>query len=155
QAGHGSPALCPSSDLQNVATGSFASVSAALVLCPTELVRCQLHTMHEMETSGKITRRQKSAADCGVGRPVNLALSGGVGGICLWLAVYPVDCVKSRIQVLSVSGTTSWIYQNFVSVVKNEGECLLTAEAEWCTERPSTVPSPGGLARPSCLVPFF
>lgn len=54
--------------------------------------------------------------------PVPLMLSGGVGGICLWLAVYPVDCVKSRIQVLSMSGKQAGFIGTFISVVKNEGE---------------------------------
>lgn len=47
------------SDLQNAAAGSFASAFAALVLCPTELVKCRLQTMYEMETSGKIAKSQK------------------------------------------------------------------------------------------------
>ncbi|XP_035158441.1 mitochondrial ornithine transporter 1 isoform X3 [Callithrix jacchus] len=53
--------------------------------------------------------------------PVPLVLSGGVGGICLWLAVYPVDCIKSRIQVLSMSGKQAGFIRTFISVVKNEG----------------------------------
>ncbi|XP_057345323.1 mitochondrial ornithine transporter 1 isoform X4 [Manis pentadactyla] len=161
------------SDLQNAAAGSFASAFAALVLCPTELVKCRLQTMHEMETSGKIARSQntvwsvvksilrkegplgfyqglsstllrevpgyflffggyelsrsffasgRSKDDLG---PVPLMLSGGVGGICLWLAVYPVDCVKSRIQVLSMSGKQAGFIGTFISVVKNEGVTAL------------------------------
>ncbi|XP_057345316.1 mitochondrial ornithine transporter 1 isoform X3 [Manis pentadactyla] len=160
-------------DLQNAAAGSFASAFAALVLCPTELVKCRLQTMHEMETSGKIARSQntvwsvvksilrkegplgfyqglsstllrevpgyflffggyelsrsffasgRSKDDLG---PVPLMLSGGVGGICLWLAVYPVDCVKSRIQVLSMSGKQAGFIGTFISVVKNEGVTAL------------------------------
>ncbi|PNI60319.1 SLC25A15 isoform 1 [Pan troglodytes] len=53
--------------------------------------------------------------------PVPLMLSGGVGGICLWLAVYPVDCIKSRIQVLSMSGKQAGFIRTFISVVKDEG----------------------------------
>ncbi|XP_074243909.1 mitochondrial ornithine transporter 1 isoform X2 [Saimiri boliviensis] len=53
--------------------------------------------------------------------PVPLMLSGGVGGICLWLAVYPVDCIKSRIQVLSMSGRQAGFIGTFINVVKNEG----------------------------------
>lgn len=49
-------------------------------------------------------------------------LSGGVGGICLWLAVYPVDCVKSRIQVLSMSGKQAGFIGTVISIVRNEGE---------------------------------
>ncbi|KAK1342169.1 hypothetical protein QTO34_016926 [Cnephaeus nilssonii] len=47
-------------DLQNAAAGSFASAFAALVLCPTELVKCRLQTMYEMETSGKIAKSQNT-----------------------------------------------------------------------------------------------
>ncbi|XP_006749417.1 mitochondrial ornithine transporter 1 [Leptonychotes weddellii] len=157
------------SDLQNAAAGSFASAFAALVLCPTELVKCRLQTMYEMESSGKIARSQNtvwsvvksvlrkdgplgfyhglsstllrevpgyffffggyelSRSFFASGRskdelgPVPLMLSGGVGGICLWLAVYPVDCVKSRIQVLSMSGKQAGFIGTFISIVKNEG----------------------------------
>ena len=49
-------------------------------------------------------------------------VSGGIGGICLWLAVYPVDCVKSRIQVLSMSGKQAGFLRTFISVVRSEGE---------------------------------
>ncbi|XP_075419004.1 mitochondrial ornithine transporter 1 isoform X2 [Tenrec ecaudatus] len=161
------------SDLQNAAAGSFASAFAALVLCPTELVKCRLQTMHEMETSGKISRSQNTvwsvvksilrkdgalgfyqglsstllrevpgyffffggyelSRSCfASGRPkeelgpVPLMLSGGVGGICLWLAVYPVDCIKSRIQVLSMSGRQTGFVGTFISVLKNEGVTAL------------------------------
>ncbi|XP_047579233.1 mitochondrial ornithine transporter 1 isoform X2 [Lutra lutra] len=157
------------SDLQNAAAGSFASAFAALVLCPTELVKCRLQTMYEMESSGKIARSHNtvwsvvksvlrkdgplgfyhglsstllrevpgyffffggyelSRSFFASGRPkdelgpVPLMLSGGVGGICLWLAVYPVDCVKSRIQVLSMSGKQAGFIGTFISIVKNEG----------------------------------
>uniref|UniRef100_G1PBJ0 Mitochondrial ornithine transporter 1 n=1 Tax=Myotis lucifugus TaxID=59463 RepID=G1PBJ0_MYOLU len=161
------------SDLQNAAAGSFASAFAALVLCPTELVKCRLQTMYEMETSGKIAKSQntvwsvvksilrkdgplgfyhglsstllrevpgyffffggyeQSRSFFAAGRskdelgPVPLMLSGGVGGICLWLAVYPVDCIKSRIQVLSMSGKQAGFVGTFISVVKNEGVTAL------------------------------
>ncbi|KAL4838569.1 hypothetical protein H8958_021488 [Nasalis larvatus] len=45
----------------------------------------------------------------------------GVGGICLWLAAYPVDCIKSRIQVLSMSGKQTGFLRTFINAVKNEG----------------------------------
>ncbi|XP_026972227.1 mitochondrial ornithine transporter 1 isoform X1 [Sagmatias obliquidens] len=157
------------SDLQNAAAGSFASAFAALVLCPTELVKCRLQTMYEMEMSGKIAKSQNtvwsvvksilrkdgplgfyhglsstllrevpgyffffggyelSRSFFASGRskdelgPVPLMLSGGFGGICLWLAVYPVDCIKSRIQVLSMSGKQAGFIGTFISIVKNEG----------------------------------
>ncbi|XP_044633184.2 mitochondrial ornithine transporter 1-like [Equus asinus] len=156
-------------DLHNAAAGSFASAFAALVLCPTELVKCRLQTMYEMQMSGKIAKSQNtvwsvmksilrkdgplgfyhglsstllrevpgyffffggyelSRSFFASGRskdelgPVPLMLSGGVGGICLWLAVYPVDCIKSRIQVLSMSGKQAGFLGTFITVVRNEG----------------------------------
>lgn len=65
-----------------------------------------------------------SSAICFLG-PVPLMLSGGVGGICLWLAVYPVDCVKSRIQILSMSGKQAGFIGTLLSVVRNEGIATL------------------------------
>ncbi|MBN3273859.1 ORNT1 protein, partial [Polyodon spathula] len=47
------------SDVGNAVAGSFASVFSSLVLCPTELVKCRLQAMHEMEVSGKIAKGQK------------------------------------------------------------------------------------------------
>lgn len=30
---------------------------------------------------------------------VGLIFSGGMAGVCLWLAIFPADVIKSRIQV--------------------------------------------------------
>ncbi|KAM6148979.1 mitochondrial ornithine transporter 2 [Erethizon dorsatum] len=157
------------SDLQTAAAGSLASGFAALALCPTELVKCRLQTMHEMEMSRKIAKSHNSIW-CVVrdilrkdgllgfyhglsttliqeipghffffggyelsrtffasGRskdelgPVPLMLSGGVAGICLWFVIFPVDCIKSRIQVLSMHGKQAGFIGTFLSVVRNEG----------------------------------
>lgn len=54
--------------------------------------------------------------------PVPLLLSGGFGGSCLWIAVYPVDCVKSRIQVLSMAGKQTGFMGTLADIVKTEGE---------------------------------
>lgn len=59
-------------------------------------------------------------------------LSGGVGGICLWLAVYPVDCIKSRIQVLSMSGKQAGFVGTCISVVKNEGGSTIAQTEHVC-----------------------
>lgn len=48
--------------------------------------------------------------------------SGGFGGACLWLMVYPIDCVKSRIQVLSLAGRQEGFLKTFMGIVRNEGE---------------------------------
>ncbi|XP_062872623.1 solute carrier family 25 member 15a [Trichomycterus rosablanca] len=159
-------------DIQKACSGSVASVFSSLALCPTELVKCRLQTMHEMEASGKIASGKKSTVysvvrhvlktngplgfyqglpttimreipgyfcffggyemsrsafahtlgrdkeDIGV---VPLMLSGGIGGALLWLAVYPIDCVKSRIQVLSLAGRQEGFMKTFTGIVRNEG----------------------------------
>ncbi|XP_032998658.1 mitochondrial ornithine transporter 1 [Lacerta agilis] len=157
------------SDLQNAAAGSFASAFATLVLCPTELVKCRLQTMHEMQLSGKIVHGHNtvwsvvkgvlkkdgpigfyrgwsstllreipgyflffggyelSRTFFAFGRPkeelgpVALMISGGFGGMCLWIAVYPIDCIKSRIQVLSMAGKQAGFMVTFASVLRKEG----------------------------------
>ncbi|XP_075055148.1 mitochondrial ornithine transporter 1-like [Mixophyes fleayi] len=162
------------SDLQNAAAGSVASVFAAMVLCPTELVKCRLQAMHELQVSGKITQGQSTAwsvvkdivrrdgpfgfyqgltsticrempgyflffggyelsrsffASGGKSKdelgPFALMISGAFGGVALWLAIYPVDCVKSRIQVLSITGKQAGFMGTFSSIVKNEGILML------------------------------
>ncbi|KFO19354.1 mitochondrial ornithine transporter 2 [Fukomys damarensis] len=161
------------SDLQTAAAGSLASGFAALALCPTELVKCRLQTMHEMKISGKIAKSHKtiwcvvknilikdgplgfyhglsttliqeipgyffyfggyelSRTFFASGRskdelgPVPLMLSGGVAGICLWFVIFPVDCIKSRIQVLSMHGKQAGFIGTLLSVVRNEGVLTL------------------------------
>ncbi|XP_063813113.1 mitochondrial ornithine transporter 1-like [Pseudophryne corroboree] len=162
------------SDVQNAAAGSVASIFAAMVLCPTELVKCRLQAMHELKVSGKLAQGHntvwsvvkdvvqrdgpfgfyqgltsticrempgyflffggyelsrsffasggKSKDELG---PIALMISGGFGGIALWLAVYPVDCVKSRIQVLSITGKQAGFMGTCSSIVKNEGILML------------------------------
>ncbi|OCT95987.1 mitochondrial ornithine transporter 1 isoform X1 [Xenopus laevis] len=161
------------SDVQNAASGSVASVFAALVLCPTELVKCRLQAMHELEVSGKVLQGQNTVWSVVKGivqregllgfyngltsticrempgyflffggyelsrsffasggskdelGPFALMASGGFGGIALWLAVYPIDCVKSRIQVLSISGKQAGFMKTFLHIVKTEGVSAL------------------------------
>ncbi|KAL4001828.1 Mitochondrial carrier family protein [Acanthocheilonema viteae] len=56
----------------------------------------------------------KSKSEIGI---LRTALSGGIGGVVLWSVVYPVDVVKSRMQV---AGAGSFV-DIFRSIVKNEG----------------------------------
>ncbi|XP_036918361.1 mitochondrial ornithine transporter 2 [Sturnira hondurensis] len=157
------------SDLQTATAGSLASAFAALALCPTELVKCRLQTMYEMEMSGKVAKSRStvwsvvkdilrkdgpwgfyhglsstllqevpgyffffggyevSRSFFASGRskdelgPVPLMLSGGIAGICLWLVIFPVDCIKSRIQVLSMSGKQAGFIGTLLSIVESEG----------------------------------
>ncbi|KAF5895942.1 mitochondrial ornithine transporter 1-like, partial [Clarias magur] len=159
------------SDVQKACSGSLASIFSSMALCPTELVKCRLQTMHEMEASGKIVGGQKSTVwsvvkhvlktngplgfyqglsttmvreipgyfcffggyelsrsafahvldrkkeDIGIGP---LMFSGGFGGALLWLVVYPIDCVKSRIQVLSLAGKQEGFIKTLLGIVRQE-----------------------------------
>uniref|UniRef100_A0A8C5LS46 Mitochondrial ornithine transporter 1 n=1 Tax=Leptobrachium leishanense TaxID=445787 RepID=A0A8C5LS46_9ANUR len=159
------------SDLQKAAAGSLASVFSTLVLCPTELVKCRLQAMHELQLSGKISQGENTvwsvmkgivqrggplgfyqgltsticrelpgyfaffggyelsrtllAASGGKAKeelgPVAVVVSGGIGGVSFCLAVFPVDCIKSRIQVLSITGKQASFMNMFSSTVRNEG----------------------------------
>ncbi|KAM8764483.1 mitochondrial ornithine transporter 2 [Rhynchonycteris naso] len=161
------------SDLQTATAGSMASAFAALTLCPTELVKCRLQTMYEMEKSGKIAQShdtvwsvvkgilrkdgplgfyhglsstllqeipgyffffggyELSRTFFASGRskdelgPATLMVSGGIAGICLWLVIYPVDCIKSRIQVLSMSGKQAGFIGTLLAIVESEGIAAL------------------------------
>lgn len=50
--------------------------------------------------------------------------SGGLGGACLWLVVYPMDCVKSRIQVMSMTGKQAGFLKTFTTIIHAEGDSL-------------------------------
>lgn len=160
------------SDIQKASAGSLASIFSAMAICPTELVKCRLQAMHEMEVSGKITIGQRSTVwtvvktvlktagplgfyqgltstivreipgyfcffgayelcrstfaqymgteKDGIGI-LPLMFSGGFGGACLWLVVYPIDCVKSRIQVYSLTGRQQGFMKTFMSIIRTEG----------------------------------
>ncbi|XP_041055203.1 solute carrier family 25 member 15a isoform X2 [Carcharodon carcharias] len=64
------------------------------------------------------TTRGGSKDDLG---PIPLMVSGGFGGACLWIAVYPIDCVKSRIQVLSMAGQQAGFFSTFRKILIKEG----------------------------------
>lgn len=156
-------------DFETATAGSLASAFAALVLCPTELVKCRLQTMHEMRVAGKTKHSHNTIwsmvksifmkdGPLGFYRglsttlaqeipgyffyfggyeisrsffasggskdelgPVPLMLSGSFAGVCLWLIIFPVDCIKSRIQVLSMFGKPAGLIKTFINVVRNEG----------------------------------
>ncbi|XP_058490282.1 solute carrier family 25 member 15a [Solea solea] len=160
------------SDIQMASAGSLASIFSAMALCPTELVKCRMQAMHEMEASGKVTSGQRStvwsvvktvlrtngplgfyqgltstvvrempgyfcffgayelcrstfATHMGTDKDgigiLPLMFSGGFGGACLWLVIYPIDSVKSRIQVHSLAGRQEGFRKTFLGIVRTEG----------------------------------
>ncbi|XP_028278124.1 solute carrier family 25 member 15b [Parambassis ranga] len=159
------------SDTQKACAGSVASIFSSLVLCPTELVKCRLQAMYEMEASGKIAKSQNTVwsvvksimrnegpqgffqgltttiarevpgyfcffggyeltrssfadymkcdkEDIGVAPTM---FCGGFGGACLWLVVYPMDSVKSRIQVMSMMGKQEGFFKTLMTIARTEG----------------------------------
>ncbi|XP_078101883.1 solute carrier family 25 member 15a [Sander vitreus] len=160
------------SDFQKASAGSLASIFSSMAICPTELVKCRLQAMHEMEASGRIASGQRStvwavvktvlktdgplgfyqgltstmvreipgyfcffgayemcrsnfAQHMGTDKDsigvLPLMFSGGFGGACLWLMVYPIDCVKSRIQVYSLAGRQEGFMKTFMGIIRTEG----------------------------------
>ncbi|XP_048371055.1 mitochondrial ornithine transporter 1-like [Sphaerodactylus townsendi] len=54
-----------------------------------------------------------------------VTVSGGIGGAAFWLAVYPIDSVKSRIQVLSMAGRQDGFLLSFLHILRTEGVMAL------------------------------
>lgn len=50
--------------------------------------------------------------------PMVSLIAGGVGGMCLWLTIFPFDLVKSRIQIENSNSSFS---QMFMKIVREEG----------------------------------
>ncbi|XP_074863671.1 integrin beta-1-binding protein 2 isoform X2 [Carettochelys insculpta] len=53
-----------------------------------------------------------------------LTVSGGMAGACFWLAVYPIDSVKSRIQVLSMAKRQDGFLLSFLHILRTEDSCV-------------------------------
>ncbi|KAK6480476.1 mitochondrial ornithine transporter 1-like isoform X1 [Huso huso] len=86
------------------------------------------------------TKTGQAKGELGV---VPLVVSGGIGGACFWLTVYPVDSVKSRIQVLSMAGRQAGFLSSFINIIKTEGFLAL-----YCGLTPTVIrafPSNGAL----------
>ncbi|XP_053329331.1 mitochondrial ornithine transporter 1-like [Spea bombifrons] len=69
-----------------------------------------------------LTRRQTSDKTPGA---LVVTISGGIGGACFWLAVYPVDSVKSRIQVLSLASRQEGFILSLLHILRTEGVLTL------------------------------
>ncbi|KAK3100290.1 hypothetical protein FSP39_017714 [Pinctada imbricata] len=54
--------------------------------------------------------------------PLRTVVAGGVGGCCLWSAIFPTDVVKSRIQVESTVGKAAPTFRSvFLNILRQEG----------------------------------
>ncbi|XP_070150885.1 mitochondrial ornithine transporter 1 isoform X3 [Polyergus mexicanus] len=155
----------------NACAGFFAAFFSSLTLCPTELIKCKLQAMKEVEqmqtvtnkstrprigpwnltrqilkeqgvrglftglsstiarempgyffffggyeaTRGLLTMKGQKRDDISWQRTM---VAGAVGGTMLWLAIFPADVVKSRIQVQNLKTPALIIFKN---IVRQEG----------------------------------
>uniref|UniRef100_A0A8C1QYS2 Solute carrier family 25 member 15b n=1 Tax=Cyprinus carpio TaxID=7962 RepID=A0A8C1QYS2_CYPCA len=118
-------------DMQKACAGSVASVFFSLVLCPTELVKCQLQAMHEMATSGKISIMHYDGP-----LPGYFCFFGAYelcrslfaeymhcGKDDIGMQTVTVSTLKSRIQVMSMTGKQSGFFKTFMHIFRTEGIC--------------------------------
>lgn len=74
-------------------------------------------------TRSLMTPVGKSKDDIGI---LKTAFCGGLGGVSLWMAIFPADVVKSRIQIDSNSALAKGGFINALkTIVKNEGVAKL------------------------------
>ncbi|XP_011880293.1 PREDICTED: mitochondrial ornithine transporter 1 [Vollenhovia emeryi] len=161
------------SSFSNAWAGFFAAFFSSLTLCPTELIKCKLQAMREVEQTQATTATRKSTKlhigpwnltrqilrEQGVrgmftGLSSTIArempgyffffggyegtrellaakgqsrqdigwqktmVAGAVGGAMLWLAIYPADVVKSRIQVQNLKTPALIVFND---IVRQEG----------------------------------
>lgn len=52
--------------------------------------------------------------------PFRTIVAGGVGGVSLWVAIFPADVVKSRVQVASTYGTVEPTFRSVITKVFRE-----------------------------------
>ncbi|KAH9505236.1 hypothetical protein Btru_059032 [Bulinus truncatus] len=52
---------------------------------------------------------------------IKTVICGGLGGVGLWVAIFPADVVKSRIQVQAVSGVAPTFRTVFFNILRQEG----------------------------------
>jgi len=74
--------------------------------------------MYEFSRS-RLTPKNKTKDDIGI---LKTALCGGLGGVSLWISIFPADVVKSRIQINPNSPLAKGGFFNALkTIVKNEG----------------------------------
>ncbi|XP_047352676.1 mitochondrial ornithine transporter 1 isoform X3 [Vespa velutina] len=130
------------SSLGNACAGFFAAFFSSLTLCPTELIKCKLQAMHEvqsqMDIANKVMARigpweltrnilkeqvtrellakpNQKRDDIGWQKTM---VAGAVGGTVLWLVIFPADVVKSRIQVQNLKTPALVVMKD---IIKQEG----------------------------------
>ena len=52
--------------------------------------------------------------------PMRTVICGGMGGVALWVAIFPTDVVKSRVQV-QAGGTELGFVKMLLTIARQEG----------------------------------
>jgi len=47
---------------------------------------------------------------------------GSCAGVSYWVSIYPLDSVKSRVQVLSAQGKVAGLWRTFWNILTTEGK---------------------------------
>jgi len=173
------------STFEHSIAGGLSAFFSSIALCPTELIKCRMQTLREVQTMmmttttstssiastqlpkiispftitrnilrtegirglfvgltstwarecpgyacffggyeltrSILTRGQTTKTD--IGR-LKTWISGGVAGICFWTVMFPIDAVKSRVQVLKPNMTFP---KYTLEIIRNEGLTTLYA----------------------------
>ncbi|XP_032677362.1 mitochondrial ornithine transporter 1 [Odontomachus brunneus] len=159
--------------ISNAWAGFFAAFFSSLTLCPTELIKCKLQAMKEVEETKAATNamdktrrrvgpwnltrqilREQGVRGLFTGLSSTIArempgyffffggyegtrellatagqsrdeigwqktmVAGAVGGIVLWLVIFPADVVKSRIQVKNLKTPALIVFKD---IIRQEG----------------------------------
>nr|CAB3266169.1 mitochondrial ornithine transporter 1 [Phallusia mammillata] len=180
------------SNIESACAGSLASIFSTLVVCPTEILKCRMQAMKELQSTGMVDKKSigpwgvlkqmiktegllspfqgltstwarempgyflffygyewtrslmtpkgKTKDDVGV---LGTIFAGGTAGLFLWVGVFPIDVVKSRIQVLSAAGKQAGFMRTFRTVLRTEGVFALYNGLLPCVVR--TYPANGAL----------
>ncbi|GIZ01145.1 mitochondrial ornithine transporter 1 [Caerostris extrusa] len=104
--------------LENATAGFFAAFFSSFSLCPTELIKCRLQAMRETSCNDVHNRTNigpwsltkeifrtegKSKDEIGLFRTI---IAGGIGGVSFWVAIFPADVIKSRLQISKTNDST-------------------------------------------------
>jgi len=55
---------------------------------------------------------------------VGCFVCGSCAGVAYWVSIYPLDSVKSRVQVLSAQGKVAGLWRTFWNIVTTEGQSV-------------------------------
>jgi solute carrier family 25 ornithine transporter 2/15 len=52
--------------------------------------------------------------------PIRTIICGGVGGVSLWIAIFPFDVIKSRVQIQSANSPKNPPFVTMLAIIARE-----------------------------------